>query len=126
MELTELGKETVAGHPCVENKVIVTDAKGGTNEFTVWNATDLKNFPVKIVQAEQGSEITMLFKNVALTKPAASVFDVPASYTRYDDMQTMMQTGDDEEDGRHAAEALTEQFRANKNPRVARCGDFLI
>ena len=45
VETTELGKETVDGHPCVENKVLVYDGKGATNEFTVWNATDLKKFP---------------------------------------------------------------------------------
>jgi hypothetical protein len=89
---TELGKETVDGHPCVEKKVVITDAKGMTNEFTVWNATDLKNFPVKIDHAEQGTEITMLFTDISLAKPAASTFEAPAGYTKYDNMQTMMQT----------------------------------
>ena len=92
VETTALGKDTVDGHPCVKNKVVVTDDKGEARESTVWNATDLKNFPVKIVHDEQGSEITMLFKQVTLTKPAGSVFEVPAGYTRYDNMQTMMQT----------------------------------
>jgi len=92
LEVKEVGKETVDGHPCVQNEVIVTDGKGATNEFTVWNATDLKKFPVKIFRAEQGMKVTMLFKDVALTKPAASAFEVPAGYTRYDSMQTMMQT----------------------------------
>jgi len=92
LDVKEVGKETVDGHPCVQNDVIVTDGKGATNEFTVWNATDLKKFPVKISRAEQGMQVTMLFKDVALTKPAASAFEVPAGYTRYDNMQTMMQT----------------------------------
>ena len=92
LDVKEVGKETVDGHPCVKNDVIVTDGKGATNEFTVWNATDLKKFPVKILRAEQGMQVTMLFKDVALTKPAASAFEVPAGYTRYDNMQTMMQT----------------------------------
>ena len=35
LEATELGKETVAGHPCVKNKVIVTDDKGDKHESTV-------------------------------------------------------------------------------------------
>ena len=89
---TELGKETVDGHPCVENKVLVSDGNGATNEFTVWNATDLKNFPVKIITTKQETDITMSFKDVSLGKPAASSFVPPAGYTRYDDMQTMMQT----------------------------------
>ena len=92
VETTEIGKETVDGHPCVENKVVVTDDKGAPHEYTVWNATDLKNFPVKIVHAEQGAGITMSFQNVSLAKPTASAFETPAGYTKYDNMQTMMQT----------------------------------
>jgi len=76
----------------VQNSVIITDGKGVTNEFTVWNATDLKKFPVKIFRVEQGTEVTMLFKSVTLAKPAASAFEVPAGYTHYDNIQTMMQT----------------------------------
>ena len=89
---TELGRETVDGHPCVENKVVITDGKGATNEFTVWNATDLKNFPVKIITSKPEAEITMSFKDVSLIRPAAASFVPPADYTRYDNMQTMMQT----------------------------------
>ena len=92
VETTELGKETVDGQPCVENKVVVTDDKNVPHEYTVWNATDLKKFPVKIVHVEQGNEITMSFKDIALAKPAASAFDLPAGYTKYDSLQTMMQT----------------------------------
>ena len=47
--LTALGNETIAGHPCVKNKAVVTDAQGATHQLTVWNATDLNNFPVQIV-----------------------------------------------------------------------------
>jgi len=92
VKTTELGKDTVNGHPCVQNKVIVTDAKGVAKEFTVWNATDLKNFPVRIVLAEPDAGITMNFSNIVLAKPAATTFDLPKGYTHYDNMQTMMQT----------------------------------
>lgn len=91
VETTELGKETVAGHPCVKNKVVVTDDKGKKHESTVWNATDLKKFPVKIETAEQGNKVTMLFKDVKLTKPEASLFEAPAGLKRYDNMMTLMQ-----------------------------------
>ena len=92
VETTELGKDTVDGHVCVKNKVVITGDKGTPQEFTVWNATDLKNFPVKIFRVEQGTEVTMLFKDVSLTKPPTSSFEMPAGYTSYDNMQTMMQT----------------------------------
>ena len=63
METTELGKETVDGHPCVKNKVVVTGKDGGRHESTVWNAKDLKNFPVKIQATDaDATTTTMLFK----------------------------------------------------------------
>ena len=91
VETTELGKETVDGHPCVKNKYIVTDNEGGKHESIVWNATDLKKFPVKIQTTESGDEVIMLFQNVSLAKPAASAFDVPSGCTKYPNMQTMIQ-----------------------------------
>jgi hypothetical protein len=90
-QTTELGKETVDGHACVKNKVVVTDSAGKTYESTVWNATDLKNFPVKIESSEGGHTTTMLFKEVKFDKPAAGQFEAPADYKKYDDMMTMMQ-----------------------------------
>jgi len=91
-EISELGKETVDGHDCVKNKVTLTDKDGNKTESTVWNATDLKNFPVKIVTGDPAHPATMMFKNVSFTKPDASLFDAPKGLTRYTSVQTMMQT----------------------------------
>jgi len=113
LETTELGKETLDGHPCVKNKTVVTDDKGNKHESIVWNATDLKNFPIKIettgqfskttaqiedeklvkteTTSEQGRKATMLFKDVKLAKPDAGLFDPPANYKHYDNLQQMMQ-----------------------------------
>jgi len=91
VEFTKLGDETVDGHPCVNNKAVVTDAKGVEHEFTVWNATDLKNFPIKIETDQAGNAITMSYKDISFFKPEAALFNPPASYTRYGSMQEMMQ-----------------------------------
>lgn len=91
IETTELGKETVDGHECIKNKVVITDTDGVKRESTVWNATDLKKFPVKIETDEHGHQAIMNFKDVSFTKPNASEFDAPAGYTKYDNMQAMMQ-----------------------------------
>jgi hypothetical protein len=89
---TELGKETVEGHDCIKNKVVVTDKAGTPHESTVWNATDLNKFPVKITTTENGQSSTMLFKNISFEKPDAGSFEPPADFTKYDNMQVMMQT----------------------------------
>ena len=92
VETAELGKEIVAGHPCVKNQVTVTDKDGTKHASTVWNASDLKDFPVKIVTAERGQNATMLFKNISFNQPAASSFEAPDGFTKYANIQTMMQT----------------------------------
>lgn len=92
VETTELGKETVDGHDCVKNKIVITDKDGNKHESTVWNATDLKKFPVKIETNGGGRSVTMRYKEVSFTKPAAGLFNPPSGFTKYDNVQTMMQT----------------------------------
>ena len=93
VETSEIGKETIDGHPCVKHKVSVTDANGKTTDATVWNASDMKKFPVRIETAEGKDKVTMRFKDVKFDKPAAALFEPPAGLTRYDNVQTMMQEG---------------------------------
>lgn len=91
IESTELGKETVDGHPCVKNKMTVTDKAGNKQEATVWNATDLKKFPVKLAHVDkQGNAVTMSFKDVTTTKPAATRFEIPAGFTKYGNIMELM------------------------------------
>lgn len=91
IETTELGRETLEGHPCIKNKAVVTDSEGNKHEATLWNATDLNKFPIKIEQNDQGRSGTILFKDIKLGKPDAGLFEPPTDYTKYDNMQAMMQ-----------------------------------
>ncbi len=91
IDTTEMGRETVDGHDCVKNKVVVTGDGGKSHESMVWNASDLKKFPVKIVTGEGGREVTLLFKDVRLSAPDAAQFDPPANFKKYDNMMMMMQ-----------------------------------
>jgi hypothetical protein len=89
-EVTKLGAEAVDGHDCIKNKVVVTGPDGIAHESTVWNASDLKKFPVKIQTKTEKGDVVMFFKNVQLAKPDASQFDVPPDYKKYDDMMSLM------------------------------------
>ena len=91
VETTEVGKETLDGQACVKNKILVTDDKGKTHESLVWNASGLKLFPIKIETTEDGSKITLRFKDVKLTKPDDAVFAPPAAFKKYDNMMALMQ-----------------------------------
>ena len=92
VDTTAQGKETVEGHECAKNTVTVTDKDGTKHQFTVWNATDMKNFPAKIETSDTGHPITMMFRNVSFSAPAASQFEAPTGLTKYTDVKTMMNT----------------------------------
>jgi len=91
MEKTQLGKETIDGLPCTKNKVVVTDDKGEKHEATIWNATDLRDFPVQLQFQEKDTIIVMHYKQVQFVKPDAKQFDPPANYTLYADNLQLMQ-----------------------------------
>ena len=90
VEITKIGEETIAGHACVKNRVVVTDDQGKTHEATTWNAISLKDFPVVIETTQKGTAVTLLFSDVKLGKPAATAFEPPKDFKKYDDMQTML------------------------------------
>jgi hypothetical protein len=92
IDKTSLGKESIDGHDCEKNKVVMTNDKGEHHEATVWNASDLKDFPLQMQIAENGSTVTIRFREVKLEKPDASLFDAPADFTKYDSPQVLFQT----------------------------------
>ncbi len=78
-EVTKLGEETLDGHPCIKNRIIETDNSGKKHQSTVWNATDLKNFPLRIESGESPGTLTMSFKDVRLGAPDPALFEPPAA-----------------------------------------------
>jgi hypothetical protein len=88
---TKLGTETVDGHPCEKNKVVVTPEDGKKQEAIVWNATDLKNFPIQIQTQQGDGAILMNFRQIQFAKPDVKLFDAPANYTKYQSADKMME-----------------------------------
>ncbi|HZI33896.1 MAG TPA: DUF4412 domain-containing protein [Candidatus Binatia bacterium] len=96
----ELGKETVDGHPCVKTRYTVANAnKDGDTILIAWQATDLKNYPVKIEMNPPGESkdqhnptTTLHFTDINTTQPEASLFEPPTGYHVYTDIRAMMQT----------------------------------
>jgi hypothetical protein len=91
VEITEVGKETVDGHPCVKKKLTTTDSKGRPQEAFVWQASDLKNFPVQMEMAQRANKLIVKFQSPTLETPEAALFEIPADYTKYDSVQALMQ-----------------------------------
>lgn len=80
LEKTPLGKETLDGHACVKNKVVVKDAKGPVLQAVAWNAADQKDFPLQIEMKQKENTVRMHFTQLQFTKPDARQFEVPAAY----------------------------------------------
>ena len=89
VETTEMGKESVEGHNCVKNKVVVTDTTGKAEKFTGRKRVRLKKFPVKIITDQGGNTMTMIFKDSHSSAPDAGQFDPPGDYKKYDNMMSL-------------------------------------
>lgn len=82
---TPLGKETLDGHPCTKQKVVVTEPDGRQDAAIVWYAIDLQNFPVQIETKDDTDTIIMRFRGVKVERRAAKDFDLPEGTKRYED-----------------------------------------
>jgi ankyrin repeat protein len=90
LEVTELGKENVDGHPCAKKKFTVTTGDGERHEIFAWLASDLKDFPVKTqVKDEDNIEVTT-YKQIEFIAPDAKLFEPPSGFTKYAGFEEMM------------------------------------
>ncbi len=90
VDKTEVGKDTIDGHACVRNKVVMTYEDGGTREMMVWSAKDLKDFPIKTEMPHNKGTIITAFRDIDQSRPDSSLFSLPSDYTAYGSMQEMM------------------------------------
>ena len=122
MKTTALGQEMVDGHPCVKNKVVITTGVGKPRELFAWFAPDLGNFPVRIQITEDGSSTMEVstYKEIQFIKPDAKLFELPAGFTEYKDVDEMME----QMETNHPA-GLTET-NTPANDRLAPVVDFTL
>lgn len=90
LDKTELDKDTVENHPCLKSKLTFTAKDGQTAEALVWEATDLKNFPIQYQTVDEGQTTTTTFTDIKPGQPAAALFELPATYKKYGTMQEMI------------------------------------
>jgi hypothetical protein len=82
VEKTVLGKETIDGHACVKNKVVVKNQQGAVLRATTWNAPDLKDLPIRVEMKKEENTVIITFKQIEFAKPDIKRFDVPADYAK--------------------------------------------
>lgn len=102
-EKKKVGNETIDGHPCVKYDAVYyrKSKPNEKNKVTIWEAQDLKNFPVQMeitVPANSkypgsGGKMLIKYKNVKLGAATASMFEVPSGYKQVGSMQEVMGFG---------------------------------
>ncbi len=91
-EKTDLGEEVVVKQKCKKNKIVATDSAGNKQEAIVWNAPNIKGFPLQIKMKDSDNEVTMLFKNPKVETPSADLFKVPEGYKKYGSFEELMKS----------------------------------
>jgi hypothetical protein len=82
IERVAAGKEMVNGHSCQIEDVTVTSAKPGSLplKMRIWEAEDLKGFPIKIEVDRAGKTKSIIqYKNVVLARQDPTLFIHPNS-----------------------------------------------
>ena len=73
-------KETVDGHSCKVNNYIAKTKDGTiTIKIKLWEAEDLKGFPIKAeIEPQSRAKFTISYSDVSLEPPNPKLFEVPA------------------------------------------------
>jgi hypothetical protein len=83
---TDVGTETVEGHPCKVENVIVTRNDGKKIESKVWEAQDLQGIPVKIESHVGDITLSASYRDISVGTPERELFTVPEKCTPLEKM----------------------------------------
>lgn len=89
MERTPLGQEKMQGFSCTKYLVVAYDQQGKRYEATVWNAPELRDFPVCVATKEGTETAVMRFHQVVFNRPEASKFEPPTGFEECSDWQAL-------------------------------------
>jgi hypothetical protein len=91
IEKTRLGRETIGAYSCDKNKVVISADNGEKHEATVWYATEMKNFPMKVQMEQAQMTVALQYRDVKLAPPDPGRFEPPAGFTRHATVEQLMQ-----------------------------------
>jgi hypothetical protein len=81
--------DKIDGHPCTQEQLTVSLSDGTTSQISVWRATDLRGFPVRI-RADSGTPRFLIdLTEVRFQEPSSALFDIPADFTKYESPKAM-------------------------------------
>jgi hypothetical protein len=80
VERKSAGTETLEGHACQLEDVIITPEHGLPLTLKLWEAMDLSGFPIKVeIHRMTGSTVTMTYKDIKIAPPDPTLFRHPAN-----------------------------------------------
>ena len=91
LQKTEVGRETVEGHPCVKFRLDLPKERGPGEVAYVWQATDLKNLPIQFRATINGETYGLLFRQIKDAPPEARYFEAPADYAKISGPAVLLQ-----------------------------------
>ncbi|MCX7966235.1 MAG: DUF4412 domain-containing protein, partial [Syntrophorhabdaceae bacterium] len=91
-EKKKIGTEKIDGHPCNKYDAIYYRKSNPKEKqkALIWEATDLKDFPIKMELESPQGKITILYKDIKLGAAKASMFEVPKGYKKANSVHEVM------------------------------------
>lgn len=90
VQKTELGRETIDGHPCIRNKAVTVEPGSPPEQGLMWNATDLQGFPIKMQLNTARGLMKFQFQDVVIQNPDPTLFLVPGNYNLFTNSADLM------------------------------------
>ncbi|HEY6146227.1 MAG TPA: DUF4412 domain-containing protein [Thermoanaerobaculia bacterium] len=84
------GSEKIDGHPCDIYELTTQGKSGQDRKETVWLATDLQNFPLKVITESNGTRVTSRNSDVELKPSIPDAMMKPPADVAFQDMSEMM------------------------------------
>jgi hypothetical protein len=82
--------EKIEGLRCVPKEATVVSSEGAVAVFEILQAPEAKELPLRIAAPAGSAPLVLSLSNLRLAAPAADIFQVPASFTRYESAEGMM------------------------------------
>ena len=86
LKRTKLGTETVEGHLCTVENVVVKRHDGSTIESKVWEAQDLGGIPVRIESHIGDITLSAIYRDIVVGTPDSNLFTAPQKCTPFEKM----------------------------------------
>ena len=92
LDQTAVAREMIDGHPCVKYRLKVATSKTSTESAFVWRATDLDDFPLRLLIRFGTESHVLQFKDPSFAKLADGHLTPPPKFKRYADLDTLLQS----------------------------------